>query len=119
VQKGETDKLNTGMGAFVHFGYEVSKNMSVALSLGLAITNTQNVIQYYLGPSFALGNSKKIFMTIGGTLGKFKGLRGYNENDVFIGNASDIPTEPVSKLGWFFGISYNFLSSKKEEKKKE
>ena len=104
IRKGAEDLMPFSFGAMIHRGFNISHNWAIALSLGIVIADKS--YQIFFGPSIANGKDQRIYVSAGLSAGLVKRLKGHKTNDVFAGQATDIPTETVSRLGFFFGVSY-------------
>lgn len=97
--------------SFIHFHPQSRRHVSLggAFGLGIGIGGENSGLQnYFLGPSLIAGKRQRIVFSTGLMTGKLHRLsQGYRVGDSY--DESIIPTHSIYELGYFLGISFNFL----------
>lgn len=104
VRKGAENRVTTGVGALLHYGYMFRRELGIATSFG--VSGQENNFQYYVGGSLLLGRQRRFIITSGLAIGSVKRLDGYNLGDAFTG--ATVPTKSVTDTGGFVSISFRF-----------
>ncbi|MCB0555271.1 MAG: hypothetical protein KDD02_17120 [Phaeodactylibacter sp.] len=103
--------------SFIHFYPQSAGNLSVGGAFGLGISlgdgGGLQSASFFVGPSLIFGQNESLTLSGGLMGGKVERLgKGYKLGDSFISEADVVPTRSVYELGYFLGISFNFLSGK-------
>lgn len=97
--------------SFIHFHPQSKRQVSLggAFGLGIGLGGEGNGLQnYFLGPSLIVGKRQRIVFSTGLMTGKVNRLaRAYQVGDAF--DETDVPTKSIYELGYFLGVSFNFL----------
>lgn len=116
IRAQDDDSFVPYLASFIHFYAYRPAQVSFGGSFGVGIpvfnTQGQQSIAFFLGPSLYMGGAQRITLT-GGIMGaKVQTLsQGYAVGDVLDVPALGVPTMGRYKLGYFIGVSINFLSN--------
>ncbi len=111
------DRFSPIITSFIHFYPQSSGNLSFggAFGLGISIGDGSGLqsASFFFGPSLIFGENESMALTGGLMGGRVERLgKGYSLGDRFISEADIVPTRSVYELGYFLGISFNFLSGR-------
>ncbi len=99
--------------SFIHFHPQSKNQVSLGGAFGLGIGiggETSGLQTYFLGPSLIIGKTQRIVFTSGLMAGKVDRLaQGFSVGDAY--SESIVPIKSVYEMGYFLGISFNFLGN--------
>lgn len=100
--------------SFVHFYKTSPKDISFggSFGIGLPVNGGDNIqaASFFLGPTMLIGQAQNVVLSAGVMGAKNQRLsRGLNIGDSFDSVDGVLPTRNIYELGYFLGISFNFL----------
>lgn len=111
IYADDLDVFSPIITSFIHFHPQSKKQVSLGGAFGLGIglggegAGLQN---YFLGPSLVVGKKQRIVFSTGLMTGKTERLaQGFGVGEAYDQNI--VPTKSIYELGYFLGISFNFL----------
>ncbi len=117
VLEEKSNNFDVSIGGLAHLTYKFSSYTDIGLNLGISVSPLDGKTRYLLGGGFLVGKKDKIGLTAGATVAKLNKLSGTVQTDAqgnFVPLAiTGVPLTQQNKWGFYFGISYNVLRSKK------
>lgn len=110
------DNADITIGALAHLHYQFSSFTSAGISLGLGISPLDGETRYLMGGSILLGKKKQVVISAGAAMSRISVLSGaVSEDDqgLYIPIGQEIPTFKKTQWGYFIGLTYNILRTKK------
>lgn len=110
------DNADITIGALAHLHYQFSSFTSAGISLGLGISPFDGETRYLMGGSILLGKKKQVVISAGAAMSRISVLSGaVSEDDqgLYIPIGQEIPTFKKTQWGYFIGLTYNILRTKK------
>lgn len=110
-------KFDISIGGLGHLYYKASPSFRIGPSVGIAVSPFDGKSRYLLGGSVLIGKEKMIGISVGRAWAKVKKLSASVSTDTqgkFLPKGTTaIPTYDSIGNGWFFGLTYNLLSTRK------
>lgn len=116
IRAEDDDSFVPYLSSFIHFYTYRPTQVSFGGSFGVGIpvfsSQGQQSMAFFLGPSLFMGGAQRVTLTAGIMGAKVQTLsQGYEIGEVLDAPALGVPTMGRYRLGYFVGVSINFLSN--------
>ncbi|MEZ4935601.1 MAG: hypothetical protein R2788_26125 [Saprospiraceae bacterium] len=117
IARQEMDQFTPMLTSFFHFYPQSNGQVSVGGSFGIGLpiagNDGQQSISFFLGPSLIIGKGERIVVSTGLMGGRKEKLaNAYLVGDSFSSEIDNVPTYSRYEMGFYFGLSFNLISSK-------